>query len=385
MESISPSLLLTPPFQSKNGLNLVFDASLLQQQPNLPTQFLWPHEDTSYAAAADELNDPPVDLAGFFHGDRHLINSTAAQIRTACSNHGFFQVVNHGVDLALVRAAHQHMDAFFSLPLARKLAVGRQPGGLRGYSGAHADRFSSKLPWKETFSVTYKHAPAPAPAPALDVVNYIKRGVGQDFEESGYVLQRYCEAMHELSMAIFELLAISLGLERLQCREFFEGGCSVMRGNNYPPCKEAGLTLGTGPHSDPNALTLLHQDEVGGLVIFADNKWRAIRPCREAFVVNIGDTFMALCNGRYKSCLHRAVVNKERVRRSLVFFVNPNEDKVVRPPGRLLGPTAPARLYPDFTWSDLRDFTQNHYRADTRTLQHFVSWLSNKTQHYSLP
>ena len=93
----------------------------------------------------------------------------------------------------------------------------------------------------------------------------------------------------------------------------------------------------------------------------------------------------ALCNGRYKSCLHRAVVNKERVRRSLVFFVNPNEDKVVRPPEQLLlagneGAEAPTRLYPDFKWSDLRDFTQNHYRADTSTLQHFVSWLSNKTQ-----
>lgn len=82
----------------------------------------------------------------------------------------------------------------------------------------------------------------------------------------------------------------------------------------------------------------------------------------------------ALCNGRYKSCLHRAVVNKERVRRSVVFFVNPKEDKVVRPPGEVVSGT---RLYPDFVWSELREFTQNHYRADTATLKHFVRWLSN--------
>lgn len=169
---------------------------------------------------------------------------------------------------------------------------------------------------------------------------------------------------------------MSLGVERTHYRRFFEDGCSVMRGNNYPPCKAAGLTLGTGPHSDPNSLTILHQDEVGGLEIFSDNKWRAIKPCPDAFVVNIGDTFMALCNGRYKSCLHRAVVNKERVRRSVVFFVNPKEDKVVSPPGDVVRGQG-TRLYPDFTWSELRDFTQNHYRADTATLQHFVRWLSN--------
>ncbi|GFQ02014.1 gibberellin 20 oxidase 2 [Phtheirospermum japonicum] len=176
--------------------------------------------------------------------------------------------------------------------------------------------------------------------------------------------------MKELSLAILELLAMSLGVERLHYRKFFEDGSSIMRGNHYPPCKEAGLTLGTGPHCDPTSLTILHQDQVGGLQIFFDGKWRAIRPCPGALVINIGDTFMALSNGKYKSCLHRAVVNKDRARRSLVFFVNPKEDKIVK------APQEETRQYPDFTWSDLRKFTQNHYRADGTTLQNFVHWLS---------
>lgn len=98
--------------------------------------------------------------------------------------------------------------------------------------------------------------------------------------------------MKDLSLVIFELLAISLGVDRLHYREFFEDGKSLMRGNNYPPCKKAGLTFGTGPHSDPNSLTILHQVEVEGLEIFSDNKWQAIPPRPDAFVVNIGDTFM---------------------------------------------------------------------------------------------
>lgn len=85
----------------------------------------------------------------------------------------------------------------------------------------------------------------------------------------------------------------------------------------------------------------------------------------------------ALSNGRYKSCLHRAVVNKEKARRSLVFFISPKEDKVVRPPEDL----HETRKYPDFTWSELQEFTQNHYRADRTTLQTFIDRFLSKKKH----
>jgi len=106
------------------------------------------------------------------------------------------------------------------------------------------------------------------------------------------VYQKYCEAMKELSLVIMELLAISLGIDRMHYRRFFEDGDSIMRCNYYPPCKSSSLTLGTGPHSDPTSLTILHQDQVGGLQVFADDKWVAVRPRPEALVINIGDTFM---------------------------------------------------------------------------------------------
>jgi len=89
-----------------------------------------------------------------------------------------------------------------------------------------------------------------------------------------------------------ELLGISLGVDGLHYQNFFEDGGSIMRCNYYPPCNSANLTLGTGPHTDPTSLTILHQDQVGGLEVFVDNKWRAVRPRSEAFVVNIGDTFV---------------------------------------------------------------------------------------------
>lgn len=53
-------------------------------------------------------------------------------------------------------------------------------------------------------------------------------------------------------------------------------------------------------------------------------------------------------------------MNRERERKSLVFFVSPKEEKVVRPPQDLVCREGP-RKYPDFTWSDLMEFTQKHY------------------------
>uniref|UniRef100_A0A5B7C5W7 Putative GA 20-oxidase n=1 Tax=Davidia involucrata TaxID=16924 RepID=A0A5B7C5W7_DAVIN len=371
MDSSASTLLLRPPpleqkDERENGI-LVFDTSLLQKQANFPTEFIWPHGDLVHTQ--EELKEPLIDLEGFFKGDEVATICAAELVRTACLNHGFFQVTNHGIDASLIRAAHDQMDAFFKLPVSKKLTARRKPGSVWGYSGAHADRYSSKLPWKETFSFGY-HGNSHDPL----VVDYFKSVLGNDFQETGWVYQRYCEAMKELSLVIMELMAMSLGVERLHYRKFFEDGSSIMRCNYYPPCKEPGLTLGTGPHCDPTSLTILHQDQVGGLEVFANNKWKPIRPRPDAFVINVGDTFMALSNGRYKSCLHRAVVNRDRERRSLAFFVCPKEDRLVRPPQDLVDREG-SRKYPDFTWSDLLEFTQKHYRTDVTTLQSFIQWL----------
>ncbi|KAK2390437.1 gibberellin 20 oxidase [Trifolium repens] len=340
-----------------------------QVQPHVPKNFIWPKE--YLEDAHEELQAPVVDLDGFLKGNNEATKHASKLINEACLNHGFFQVINHGIDMKLIAKAYDEMDTIFKLPLDRKMSVYKAHGSMWGYSGAHAHRFSSKLPWKETFSFPYYVSNALKPV----VTNYFKSTLGDDFQQAGVTFEKYCKAMKELAMKLTELLAISLGVkDPLHYRELFEEGCSIMRCNNYPCCKQPSLVLGTGPHCDPTSITLLHQDQVGGLQVFVDNKWHTVRPLPNALVVNIGDTFTALSNGRYKSCLHRAVVNKHKERRSLAFFLCPKDDKVMKPPKDIISRDG-TKHYPDFTWSDLLEFTQNHYRADESTLSNFTNWL----------
>ncbi|XP_022766331.1 gibberellin 20 oxidase 2-like [Durio zibethinus] len=353
------------------------DSSFLESQTNVPKEFLWPKVDL--VNAHQELFEPLVDLEGFFRGDELAIQQAAEVIRAACLSHGCFQVINHGVDSQLISAAYDYLNRFFQLPVGQKLRARKtSTAGLNtlSYSGAHADRFASNLPWKETLTFWFEEN-----LKESSVVDLFKSSLGDDFEEMGMIYEKYCEGMKSLALVVMEILAISLGVDRLHYKKFFQDGRSIMRCNYYPPCPEPGLTFGTGPHCDSTSLTILHQDEVGGLEIFANNKWQIVRPRHDALVINIGETFTALSNGKYKSCLHRAVVNSERARRSLVCFLCPREDKVVRPPEDLVHGEV-TRAYPDFTWSDFHLFTQKYYRADAHTLHNFTKWLlSSKPIH----
>ncbi|XP_027343133.1 gibberellin 20 oxidase 2-like [Abrus precatorius] len=359
--------VLHPPSEDLKDKKTAYDFNLLQKEAKMPEEFVWPSGDL-VKGSEEALDAPIIDLKAI-KNDESAMASAAELVKKACMKHGLFEVTNHGVDPLLIIAAHKEFDTIFNLSMSKKLSAGTKTN-VYGYSSAHAERFSSSLPWKETFTFPYSHIHESQ----TQVVDFFKSALGEEFQHTGLVYQRYCNAMKEITEVVLELLAISLGADSLYYKKFFEDAETIMRCNSYPPCNDFKLTFGIGPHCDPTSITILHQDQIGGLEIFVDDQWVPVRPRPHTFIVNIGDTFTALSNGLYKSCFHRVWCNTQVVRRSLSFFLCPKGDKIVKPPNNLFSKEE-ERNYPDFTWLDFYQFTQKHYRVDGDTLQRFVSWL----------
>ena len=102
--------------------------------------------------------------------------------------------------------------------------------------------------------------------------------------------EKYAEAVEKLAFRLLELISRSLGLPAEYFNSKFEDHTSFLRLNHYPPCPVPALALGVSRHKDVGALTVLAQDEVGGLQVRRkDGEWSGVKPVHNSFVINVGD------------------------------------------------------------------------------------------------
>lgn len=153
--------------------------SIVQKQhTNVPKSFIWSLDDINQPK--QKLDAPIIDLEGFIRGDEMATKDAAELLKDVCSNHGFFQVINHGLDPKLLKEAYDNIGHFFMLPTTLKAKALKKPGQLWGLSVAHADRLSTNLPWKETLS--FPHHAMNNDDSAID---YFTSVLGTEFEHIG--------------------------------------------------------------------------------------------------------------------------------------------------------------------------------------------------------
>jgi isopenicillin N synthase-like dioxygenase len=143
----------------------------------------------------------------------------------------------------------------------------------------------------------------------------------------------------------------------------FEGNhTGFLRLNYYPvddPIEgaaddyQAVADLGVHHHSDAGALTVLIQDEVGGLQVHRDGYWYDIPPVPGAIVINTGDMMQVWSNDRYHAPVHRVLAMEERDRYSLPFFFNPAANARVSPLPTVIDKRNPGR-YHEIEWASFR-------------------------------
>ncbi|XP_052194808.1 protein DMR6-LIKE OXYGENASE 2-like [Diospyros lotus] len=274
-----------------------------------------------------------------------------AEIGAACKNWGFFQVINHGVPPETRRKLEAAATRFFAQPPEEKRKVRRDEANPQGYYDTELTK--NVRDWKEVLDLTVKN-PTIIPAsidPADGELRQLVNRWPENLPELREAFEEYAGEMEKLSHKLLRLISLSLGLQENRLSGFFNDQTSYIRLNHYPPCPIPQLALGVGRHKDGGALTVLVQDEVGGLEVKrkADGEWVRVRPTPEAFIINVGDIIQVWSNEEYESVEHRVMVNSEKERFSIPFFFNPDHSVMVEPLKELVTEQSPAKYRP-YNW-----------------------------------
>jgi isopenicillin N synthase-like dioxygenase len=287
------------------------------------------------------LNVPTIDL---FNKDltHDEVRAVVEQIAKACSEYGFFQIINHGIPSTLIDEYLEQCRLYFALPSETKILWKRNEGNARGYFDDELTK--QKRDWKECLDVGVPGT-RDWSVPDDDPENGCLDGWNQ-FPPSDILpnyratLTTYFDECAQLADRLAILMAKGLGQDDSSTliQELRDRHSSYLRSNYYPPCNEApaedGTTpLGISPHRDAGFLTVLLQDaDCHSLQVEKDGQWVTIIPeDRYAFTINTGDMAQIWSNGRYKAPLHRVLSNETKERYSTPFFYNPSYETRVKP------------------------------------------------------
>jgi len=281
---------------------------------------------------------PVIDLAGSFSSRLDDRKQVAWEIHQACRETGFFYVSNHRVPQALIDAQFNCAQRFFALPLERKMAIhmtnspstaGYEPIG--GQILDSQDPASEKAPpdLKESFYIAME-LPDDHPWAQKRIRSFGHNQWPEGLPGFREQMLAYQAAVRSLGDRVLAMLALSLELPENHFVPFYDMPGTTLRLLRYPPHPAAALAnqLGAGAHTDWGGVTILAQDDLGGLEVRSvADEWIRAAPIPGTFVINLGDLMQRWTNGIYRSNMHRVKNNSStQDRYSIAFFYSPRPD-----------------------------------------------------------
>ena len=274
--------------------------------------------------------------------------TSLAAIDAACRDHGFFLLTGHGID-EVIEGTWDWTRRFFDADRSVRTAVLRTEENPLGYYDRELTK--RRRDHKEVFDLI------DPTIPALDARNRWPDTL-RGFRDA---MVRHFDACSDLAVRTLSLVHDALGLA---ADERASSACdrhtSTVRLNHYTvgdpvPADERGGLADLGPtalgyHTDPGVLTLLLQDDTGGLQAeTADGTWIDVPPRPGTVVVNLGDCMQAWSNDRYRAAVHRVLPMTANRRFSIPYFSNPHRDAVIEPIPAL---SAAGPRYRPFPWRE---------------------------------
>ena len=309
---------------------------------------------------------PIIDVDGFELNARGK-RDVAQALDQAFRDVGFCYLANTGVTDAEINTLLGAARSFHALSREAKLAL-RVNEYHRGYiapstsvirSSSVAEVTQPNL--SESFMVMHEVAPDdPRFGAPLQGPNQWPA----DLPEFRPVVESYRDSLSRVGYQLLPLLALALGQPETFFAPYFRTPTVWLRLLCYPPQPDEAPAsqYGAAPHTDYGFVTILAQDQLGGLQVrWRDGSWRAAPPQPDTFVLNVADMLARWSGGRWSSTPHRVRNSSSQVRYSAPFFFDTSMDASIRPIAGAdrqavqFGEYVMARLNQNYAYRDQRE------------------------------
>ncbi|KAK1429067.1 hypothetical protein QVD17_11266 [Tagetes erecta] len=283
----------------------------------IPHQYIQPPQER-FDMLVEHANHDSIPLIDLSRCDDPKV---AEAVCNAAQKWGFFQIVNHGVPIHVLRDVKDATRRFFDLPAEEKMKYSKERSVTNNVrcGTSFTPEAEKALEWKDYLSLLFVSEDE-----ATSLWPQVCRNEALE----------YMKSSENVVKKLLKILMNGLNIKEIdETKESMLMGSRRINFNYYPICPNPELTIGVGRHSDVSTLTVLLQDDIGGLYVRNTETmgWIHVAPVSGSLVINVGDALQIMSNGKYKSVEHRVSANGSRNRISVPIFFNPKPSDVIGP------------------------------------------------------